>query len=164
MPLLSPSAWARHLPRQMPTSSTVWCESTWRSPWHFTVTSNSPCLARCVSIWSKKPTPVASSCRPVPSRLRDNSIFVSVVSRRMVAVRDMASGCEYVGQFLQQRIDFVVGPDGHAESVPIVRVVHVPDQHLARLQRLVERSDRSVRSAGPDEVRQTWRHGESQSP
>ena len=64
-PALSPSAWARAVPNAIPTSSTVWWASMCRSPLHDTLRSNRPCRARWVSMWSKNPTPVFTSERPV---------------------------------------------------------------------------------------------------
>ena len=52
----------------MPTSSTVWCWSTCRSPAALTVRSIAACLASSVSMWSKKPTPVSICDWPEPSR------------------------------------------------------------------------------------------------
>src|SRR4029079_6093449 len=43
--------------------------------------------ASCSSMWSRKPTPVATSYRPVPSRLTDAVIDVSLVTRSTFAVR-----------------------------------------------------------------------------
>lgn len=60
-PRISPRAWAKACPRQMPTSSTVWWSSTQVSPVQVTVRSNFPWRAKPVSMWSKNPTPVRMS-------------------------------------------------------------------------------------------------------
>jgi hypothetical protein len=48
------------------------------------------------SMWSKKPTPVWLSCRPVPSRFSVTSISVSAVLRVIVALR-MRPSCGCLG-------------------------------------------------------------------
>src|SRR5260221_463408 len=64
-------------PTVMPTSSTVWWASIWRSPSASTSRSSMPWRATWSSMWSKNPTPVASLDLPLPSRLRRTSICVS---------------------------------------------------------------------------------------
>ena len=58
----APAANAR--PSTMPTSSVVWWKSMCRSPLARTSRSNSACRASAVSMWSRKPMPVAISARP----------------------------------------------------------------------------------------------------
>src|SRR5262245_30426338 len=111
----------------MPTSSTVWWASTSTSPSHLTFKSKRPCRARWLSMWLKNPTPVASSCRPVPSRSSDNSTFVPVVSRRIVAVGGMQLDGEEGGYLFEQRVDLYPGPDGNRKAVAVARVAHVTD-------------------------------------
>ena len=97
----------------------------------------------CVSMWSKKPTPVATSAWPEPSRFRVSLMSVSAVLRAMVAVRGIRGSL----QFGQQPVDLRVGADGDAQAVVAV-VVHVADQDLPPLQLLVDRLDRPVGSGG----------------
>ena len=68
MPVRSPSARSSAWPSAMPQSSTVWCSSTCRSPLQLRSRSSRPCVASAVSMWSRKPTPVAIVERPLPSR------------------------------------------------------------------------------------------------
>ena len=67
MPVRSPSARSIAWPSAMPQSSTVWCSSTCRSPVQLRSRSSRPWVARAVSMWSRKPTPVVTLERPVPS-------------------------------------------------------------------------------------------------
>ena len=55
-------------PSAIPTSSTVWCASTCRSPLQRTSRSKRACVASAVSMWSRKPMPVWIRERPSPSR------------------------------------------------------------------------------------------------
>ena len=85
MPVLSPSACLTAWPSAMPTSSTVWWWSIWRSPLAATVMSIRRWRASCSSMWSRKPTPVAiSACRCRRDR-RLTEISVSLVLREMLA-------------------------------------------------------------------------------
>src|SRR5215831_1818631 len=68
MPARSPRASRKALPRQMPTSSTVWWRSTSRSPCASMVRSIKPCFDHASSMWSKKGMPVTTLEAPVPSR------------------------------------------------------------------------------------------------
>ena len=89
MPRLSPTACRKACPSTMPTSSVVWWKSMWRSPTAFTVRSNSPCRAKAVSRWSRKPMPVAMSALPDPSRSSVSAISVSEVVRVRETMRGM---------------------------------------------------------------------------
>ena len=86
MPRLSPRAERSASPSARPTSSTVWCPSTSRSPKHLSAIPNPPCRASCASMWSKKPSPVEISDAP-PSRESVREISVSLVLRFIVDVR-----------------------------------------------------------------------------
>src|SRR5215831_5563573 len=81
MPARSPRASRKALPRQMPTSSTVWWRSTSRSPCASMVRSIRPCLDHASSMWSKKGIPVTTLEAPVPSRPRWSATCVSLVFR-----------------------------------------------------------------------------------
>ena len=70
MPRFLPRAWAIAAPRQRPTSSTLWCASTSRSPLQLTARSKPPWQAKSVSMWSRKPTPVCTSARPETVELK----------------------------------------------------------------------------------------------
>src|SRR5437899_3688810 len=117
-----------------------------KSPSALTVRSTRPCLATCVNMWSKKPTPVAIFALPVPSRPSDRSIFVSEVLRRTVAVRGMArvSTGEDSVQTLRQCLHLLGGTDRNAQTVPIVTVAHVADEDSRLFERLVNRLHRPI--------------------
>ena len=87
MPRRSPSAWFTAWPSAMPTSSTVWCWSTSRSPSAFTARSNAPWRATRSSMWSRKRTPVRLSKRPRPSSVSATLTCVSAVLRSISALR-----------------------------------------------------------------------------
>src|SRR5207302_1708275 len=86
-PALSPRAEARASPSTIPTSSTVWWASTFRSPWAFRSRSKPPCLPSWATMWSRNGSPVLTSARPPPSRSRASSMAVSLVRRVRVARR-----------------------------------------------------------------------------
>src|SRR5919201_1819857 len=96
-------------------------------------------------MWSKKPTPVATSWRPVPSRFSASSILVSAVSRRMVAVRGIRGvgpsgpplNGQDLGQFFQQGISLEFGSHRDAQAVPVLGIAHVSYQDSSRLQSLI---------------------------
>src|SRR6185312_11998581 len=58
MPRLSPRARSKASPSAMPTSSTVWCWSTSRSPLQVRSRSNAPWRVNSSSMWSKNRMPV----------------------------------------------------------------------------------------------------------
>ena len=72
----SSSAW----PRQMPTSSVVWCAPVSRSPLASTSRPSLPWRASSSSMWSRNPTPV-ETCASPPSRSSRKLTSVSLVSR-----------------------------------------------------------------------------------
>ena len=86
MPFLSPSAVLIASPSARPTSSTVWCPSTCRSPLHVSSSPMPPWRESCSSMWSKKPSPVDMLAAP-PSRQSVSVMSVSLVLRVIVAVR-----------------------------------------------------------------------------
>ena len=91
MPALSPSACLSACPSVMPMSSTVWWSSMCKSPRQ--VMSRSIRLWRLIwsSMCSRKGTPVSNRLWPVPSRLMDTVIWVSLVWRLTVALRVCAA-------------------------------------------------------------------------
>src|SRR5947209_13632226 len=122
------------------------------------------CLASKVSMWSKKPTPVATLARPVPSRSSFRSIRVSAVSRRTCAARAMvALISDDAADLLQQPVDLAVGADRDADAVAVAFVIHVADEDVAALQFLVDRLDGPAGVAAPDKVRLAGRDAEAQA-
>ena len=98
-------------------SSVVWWASTWRSPWQATSRSISECRANSSSMWSRNPTPEATSDRPEPSRSRRRRMSVSRVLRTISAIAlghgygpspEIVSGGRPVRH---RRIDGLVGLD-----------------------------------------------------
>ena len=87
IPCLSPNACLKHSPSTIPVSSVVWCGSTSRSPWHFTTNPKRPCFANKFNMWFKKPIPVSISIPLCSSKFKLISIWVSFVSRLIVACR-----------------------------------------------------------------------------
>src|SRR5690606_18982820 len=71
----------------MPTSSTVWWSSMWRSPRHSICMSIRPCRATWSSMCSRKGTPISKCAWPVPSRWISTLIWVSDVLRSTLALR-----------------------------------------------------------------------------
>src|SRR6185437_6866282 len=91
MPRLSPSARSNASPSAIPTSSTVWCWSTSRSPLQVRSRSNAPWRVNNSSMWSKKRIPVETLYRPAPSIVSFRCISVSAVLRSIAAVRFFTS-------------------------------------------------------------------------
>src|SRR5207302_735553 len=77
-------------PRTRPRSSTVWCWSTSRSPFAFTVRSKRPCTATSSSMWSRNGSPVRTVALPDPSSAKPTCTLVSFVRRASRARRDCA--------------------------------------------------------------------------
>ena len=74
-------------PSAMPTSSTVWCWSTSRSPLARSSRSNTPWRATSSSMWSRNRMPVDTRARPRPSMRRRTRMSVSAVFRATTALR-----------------------------------------------------------------------------
>src|SRR2546426_894974 len=81
MRLRSPSASSIAPPSTRPRSSTVWCWSTSRSPFAFTVRSKRPCTATSSSMWSRNGRPVLTAAFPEPSSTKRTWMSVSFVRR-----------------------------------------------------------------------------------
>ena len=114
----------RTCPKAINVSSAVWWSSMCRSPLVRNRRLQPPCFARACSMWSRKPMPVSTliccdfddcdACslpsplvsasstagNAPPSRLSDNWIFVSFVSRLIVAERMRLSDDIFGRQFL----------------------------------------------------------------
>src|SRR5579859_3774736 len=89
MPRLSPRAFSRACPITMPTSSTVWWESTCKSPSASMSKSIRLWRPSRSSMWSKNPTPVWADASPEPSRFSETRTLVSFVCRLISAVRPL---------------------------------------------------------------------------
>src|SRR5712691_10972945 len=130
----------------MPTSSTVWCWSTSRSPVAFSFKSNAPCLVNSSSMWSKKRMPVEISYRPRPSSFNAPRICVSLVLRWTLA--DLIDVPEHLDrtfqvQQLQQFVATRAGGRGdsnerHVGSPGTTCIVH----RIADVQQLLGRRQR----------------------
>ncbi len=100
IPFLSPTASLKALPRQIPTSSTVWCRSTSVSPRASTVRSTRPCLAHASSMWLKNGIVVSTLAAPLPSRLSWSRTSVSRVFRSIRAWRGTSGSPPRVGRLM----------------------------------------------------------------
>src|SRR5262249_29753573 len=113
-------------------------------------------------MWSRKPTPVAISLRPVPSRSRCRSMVVSAVWRWICAIRGMAypdqekrsplweTLSENSTQFLDHSIHFFVCADCDSEPVAITLIHHVSHQDASPLQLFVHGLHGPVIPPAPD--------------
>src|SRR5204862_8276744 len=149
MPRRSPNARDSACPRQIPTSSTVWCWSTCKSPLASTLRSKAPCRAKSSSMWSRKPTPVCQLPWPLPSRFNSRRIWVSRVLRVIVAVRGISHHGFEKGQ---RGFNLFVGPHADSQAVAPAGIVHVADEDAVLLELLVERFGGGSRVSTPDEV------------
>src|SRR5947207_7165517 len=144
----------------MPTSSTVWCASTRKSPCAATSRSIRPWRDSRSSMWSKKPTPVWTDAAPRPSRLSESSTFVSLVCRTSFALRSkggairVRSSC-LRGQRLnagEQGVVLLALADGDADLVGQPRLVPIADEDPLLLEPEVDVSAPAVGRGGEDEV------------
>ncbi|ETM98050.1 hypothetical protein PPTG_24745, partial [Phytophthora nicotianae INRA-310] len=87
IPARSPSATSKASPSVSAQSSVVWWSSIHVSPLQSSSKSKRLCLARAVSMWSKKPMPELTLDLPVPSSDSLTLIDVSLVTREILASR-----------------------------------------------------------------------------
>src|SRR6185436_3093203 len=133
----------------MPTSSTVWCWSTCKSPLASTFRSKAPCRAKSSSMWSRNPTPVCQLPWPLPSRLSSRRIWVSRVLRVIVAVRGISHHRFEEGQ---QGFNLFVRPDADSQAVAPAGIIHVADEDAVLLKLFIKRLGGMFRLGAPDEV------------
>src|SRR5262245_23530481 len=158
MPRLSASASWKALPRQIPTSSTVWWRSTSVSPRASTFRSRSPCLPIASSLWFRNGMVVWADDSPLPSTLSWSRISVSRVFRSVRATRPIAGGTPLPPPELPAAPGPLPPPPRRrrrrAMSVVLPRL-HAPASRLAmRLEPLGLRQPRQVRPGG---LESRWR-------
>src|SRR5947207_1968776 len=125
MPALSPRACTSALPKQMPTSSTVWCASMWRSPLACTLRSKRPCLPSASNFEYRIGT--------APTGLRDFVGWVESLRgppsapELMVGLAKPRPTLQNRLQLREQLVDLRIGAHGDPQAIVTV-VVHVANK------------------------------------